>query len=256
MSKVDAVILAGAPNRGELQEVSQEEWEALIPIHGKPMLYYVLEALQKSERIENLIVVGPLVLQGYLPPNVRLIEGGSSLAENVLLGVNAVDRNGKVCLVTADIPLIRPEVIDDFLDRCSELEGDIFYPIVSKEASEQAYPETVRTYFTLKEGTFTGGNMLLAEVETILNSKWILDDLVFQRKKPWKIVRHLGFYFILKFLFKRLSLGQIEQRASELFGYKGVLIISPYPELSTDVDKPSDLTLAEQLLTVVQNKEA
>lgn len=34
------------------------------------------------------------------------------------------------------------------------------------------------------------------------------------------------------------------------------MIISPYPELSTDVDKPSDLTLAEKALPVVRNKEA
>lgn len=90
-------------------------------------------------------------------------------------------------MVTADIPMIRPEVIDDFLDRCSELEGDIYYPpIVSKEASEQVYPEVVRTYFTLKEGTFTGGNILLAAPEAILDSKWILDELIFERKNLGK----------------------------------------------------------------------
>lgn len=256
MFKVDAVILAGAPNSGELQEVSPEQWEALIPIHGKPMINYVVETLLRCKRVENLVVVGPLLLQEYLPPKVRLIEAGSGLTENVLLGVNAVDKKNKVCLVTADIPMIRPEVIDDFLDRCAELKGDIYYPLVSKEASEQAFPEVVRTYFTLKEGTFTGGNILLAAPETILSSKWILDELICQRKKPWKIIRHLGFYFILKFLLKQLTLQQIEQRAKEIFGYTGVLIISPYPELSTDVDKPGDLSLAEQVIPVVQNKEA
>ncbi len=241
-----------------MKEVSAEEWEALIPIHGKPMLNYVVDALLNCKRVENLVVVGPPLLRDHLPVKVRLIEAGSGLTENVLLGVNATEKKNKVCLVTADIPMIRPEVIDDFLDRCSELEGDIYYPpIVSKEASEQVYPEVVRTYFTLKEGTFTGGNILLAAPpEAILDSKWILDELIFERKKPWKIIRHLGLYFILKFLLKQLTLRQIEKRAHEIFGFGGLMIISPYPELSTDVDKPSDLTLAEKALPVVRNKEA
>ncbi len=256
MFKVDAVILAGAPNNGELKEVSPEEWEALIPIHGKPMLNYVVETLLHCKGIENAVVVGPSVLREYLPAKVRLIEAGPNLTENVLLGVNALEKRNKVCLVTADIPMISPEVINDFLHRCAELEGDIYYPIVSKEASEKAYPEVVRTYFTLKEGAFTGGNILLAAPEAILGSKWILDELIFQRKKPWKIVRHLGFYFILKFLLKQLTLQEIERRANEIFGYNGVMIISPYPELSTDVDKPSDLKLAEREISAVRNKEA
>lgn len=255
MLKVDAVVLAGAPNDGELKEASPEQWEALIPIHGKPMLNYVIEALQESKGVENLIVVGPPALKKIIPPQVPLIEAGLSLTDNVLLGIGALSRENKVCLVTADIPMLHPEAVDDFLERCSELEADIYYPVVSKEASEQVYPEVVRTYFNLKEGVFTGGNIVLANPRAILNSKELLDDVIFQRKKPWKIFRHLGFYFILKFLLKQLTIKQMEKRAQEIFGYTGVLIISPYPELSTDVDKPADLALAKKAIAL-KNKEA
>ena len=69
-------------------------------------------------------------------------------------------------------------------------------------------------------------------------------------------VRMLGFVFILKFLAKQLSMGELEKRASSILGYKGVFIISPYPELGTDVDKPSDLQLVRKALEPVQGKEA
>lgn len=254
--KVDAIILAGAPNTGQLKEVNSAKWEATIPIHGKPMVNYVIEALQKAKRVENLIVVAPLEIRDSLPAQITLVEAGSTLTENIFLALDVLDKKNKVLLVTADIPFIHPEVIDDFIDRCAELEGDVYYPLVSKEANQQLYPETVRTYFTLKEGTFTGGNILLVDPHALANSRWIMKDIISQRKKPWKIIRLLGFFFIIKFLTKQLSLHEIEKRASGVLGYSGVIIITPYPELGTDIDKPSDLELATKIITTAQGKEA
>lgn len=256
MMKVNAVVLAGAPNNGQLQEANSEKWEATIPIHGKPMVNYVIEALQKSARIENLVVVGPLEIKDVLPPGVALVESGDNLTDNIFRAVDALGHDNKILLVTSDIPFVHAEVIDDFIDRCGELVGDVYYPVISKEANQQVYPETVRTYFTLKEGSFTGGNVILASPQAITDSRWVMDEIICKRKKPWKLIRMLGFVFIIKFFAKRLSLRELEQRVSELLGYTGVVIISPYPELGTDVDKPSDLNLALRIIADVQGKEA
>lgn len=254
--KVDAVVLAGAPNNGQLKEVSGEKWEATIPIHGKPMVNYVIETLQNSKSVENLLVVGPLEIKDALPPHVTLVESGDTLTDNIFIGLNALEKKNMVLYVTADIPFVHPECIDDFVDRCAELDAEIYYPLISKEANLQVYPETVRTYFKLKEGTFTGGNIIMASPEAIADSRWIMDEVIFNRKQPWKIFRLLGFRFILKFLTKRLTLQEIEKQASGILGHNGILIISPYPELGTDVDKPSDLALATRLIGSVQGKEA
>lgn len=255
--KVDAVVLAGAPNTSQLKDVDSAKWEAAISIHGKPMVNYVIEALQKTESIEKIVAAAPADLQNLLPERVSFVPSGASLVDNVFLAAEALQgRNNKILLVTADIPLIHAEAIDDFLARCGELQGEIFYPIISQEANEQVYPEAVRTYFSLKEGTFTGGNILLATPEAINNSRWIMDEVISKRKHPWKLFRLLGFWFIIKFLTKRLTLQEVEKQASEILGYTGVAIISPYPELGTDVDKPSDLALATKMLDSVQGREA
>jgi GTP:adenosylcobinamide-phosphate guanylyltransferase len=254
--KVDAVVLAGAPNSGALQEARPEKWEAEIPIHGKPMVNYVIEALQSSSRIADIIVVGPREIKDLLAPKVRWIQSGEGLGENIYRAMDALEKNNNVLFVTSDIPFIHAEAIDDFIDRCVELTGEIYYPLVSREANEQLFPETVRTYFTLKEGVFTGGNIILAHPQAVINSRWIVDEVVARRKTPWKLVRMLGFIFILKFFTKQLSLRELERRVSEILGHSGTVIISPYPELSTDVDKPSDLQLAETHIAVVQDKEA
>lgn len=247
--KVDAVVLAGAPNNGQLKESSSAKWEATIPIHNKPMVNYVIEALLNSSRIEKIVVVGPEEIRNTLTAtHITFVESGKSLPENIFRAMDVLDQTNKVLLVTSDIPFVHAEAIDDFIDRCTELSGDVYYPLVSREANEKLYPEAVRTYFTLKEGSFTGGNTLLANPEAINNSRWVMDEVFSQRKKPWKIISMLGFIFICRFALKQLRLRDLEQRASSLLGYKGVLIISPYPELGTDVDKPSDLELAQKMI--------
>jgi len=254
--KVDAVVLAGAPNSGQLQEADAAKWEAAIPIHGKQMVNYVVEALQNSQHVARTVVVGPLEIRDALPPGVTFVQNGNSLQENIFLAMDRLEKKNKVLLITSDIPLVHAEAIDDFLERCGDLQGDVYYPLISKEANEQMFPESQRTYFTLKEGCFTGGNLILASPQAIINSRWVMDEAFSQRKKPWKLVRMLGFVFILKFLAKQLSMGELEKRASSILGYKGVFIISPYPELGTDVDKPSDLQLVRKALEPVQGKEA
>ena len=153
--KVDAMVLAGAPNTGKLQEVSPEEYEATIPVGGKPLISYVVDAIKSTPRIREIVVVGPKVLAELLPAGVRLVESGSSLTDNILRGTAALRNSPKILVVTSDIPFIHRDAIEDFLDRCAELQADLYYPIVSKEANEQLYPDCVRTYVTLKEGTFT-----------------------------------------------------------------------------------------------------
>lgn len=254
--KVDAVVLAGAPNDGKLQEASPEKWEAVIPIQGKPMINYVLEVLQALQRVESLVVVGPPEIEKHLPQGTRLVACGKSLVENVFLGVEALERRNKILLVSSDIPFIHTEAMDDFLDRCSELERDVYYPLISQESNEQVFPETVRTYFKLKEGTFTGGNILLAAPKAIVGSREIMNQVVLQRKKPWKIIGILGCVFLIKLLMSRLTLSEIEKRAQEISGYSGALMITPYPEIGTDVDKPADLELARKMISPNHSKEA
>ncbi len=195
--------------------------------------------------------MGPKVLAELLPAGVRLVESGSSLTDNILRGTAALRNSPKILVVTSDIPFIHRDAIEDFLDRCAELQADLYYPIVSKEANEQVYPDCVRTYVTLKEGTFTGGNMVLATPAVLSNSKQLMAKVVTFRKKPWKLAKILGLSFVVKLFLKQLSLAELEKRASQLLGVRGVAIISPYPEIGTDVDKPSDLELAERIMGAV-----
>ena len=74
---VNAVILAGAPNNGPLRDSSPAANEALIEIYGRPMLDYVVGALNASSQIGRMVIVGPPADFAGLYPGAMLVESGS-----------------------------------------------------------------------------------------------------------------------------------------------------------------------------------
>lgn len=249
MTKIDVIILAGADNDGALKAVTDTPYEALIMLAGKPMVKYVVDAAAKSRYVDRVVIVGPeRQLREFFDDKVfHIAQCGDSMVENILIGIEMLQSRGKVLLLTSDIPLITPEAIDDFIDRCNAAEGDVYYPIVSREANDAKYPGVKRTYVRLKEGVFTGGNMALLQPQIVRKNHRMIERAVSMRKKPWQLSRLLGFKFIVKFIFNKLSLNEIEQRVQLMLGFRGIGIISPYPEVGIDVDKPSDLYLMQKV---------
>ncbi|MGE5575953.1 MAG: NTP transferase domain-containing protein, partial [Syntrophothermus sp.] len=229
MTKIDVVVLAGANNDGALKAVTDTPYEALIMLAGKPMVKYVVDAAARSKYVGRVVIVGPeRQLREFLDDTAFYIaQCGETMVENILIGIEMLQPRGKVLLVTSDIPLLTPEAIDDFIERCNAAEADIYYPIVSREANDAKYPGVKRTYVRLKEGVFTGGNMALLQPQVVRKSHKMIERAVSMRKKPWQLSRLLGFKFIVKFVFNKLSLTEIEQRVQLILGFKGVGIISP-----------------------------
>lgn len=253
MPSLDAVVLAGGertdtgidPGAGE-----EQRYEALLEIGGRPMVEYVVAALRGSPRIGRVVVVGPAeALRARVAPlGFEAVEGGETMVESLLNGIKHLGEAGRVLVATADIPLLTPQAIDDFIDRCQLLEADIYYPIVSKDTNDSLYPGVRRTYVRLRDGTFTGGNVVLLEPGVVREIQALIEWAVRVRKKPWQLSRLLGPWFVVRFLTKQLSLAEIEERVKQTLGLRGAAVVSPYPEIGIDVDKASDLLLVREAL--------
>jgi len=74
------------------------------------------------------------------------------------------------------------------------------------------------------------------------------EELVKRRKSPLAMARLFGLGLVLQFLFKRLTIPAVEKRFAEVTGISGKALISGYAEVGVDVDKPSDLLLAQAYL--------
>lgn len=247
---VDAIILAGAKNTGPLKECSNSPYEAGIEIAGRPMVELVVAALLKVKRVNRIIVVVP---EGILSPVVRervwkVVSPGETMVDSLIGAFEASEPDAPVLVVTSDIPMISPEAVDDFLDRCDRRPAEVYYSFVSKEANELKYPGVQRTYVKLKDGTYTGGNIVLIHPKVVREHRKRLIQAVALRKQPLKLCRLLGLIFFVKLLFGQLTVAEIERRVERILHLQGAGIISPFPEVGIDVDKPSDLELARKAL--------
>lgn len=251
----DAVILAGGESTSELKKIAPYDNEALIIIGEYPMIYYVFNALRESSRIRNIVISGPVeALRNIFPrqENLYFAASGQDAIESFSNAVNVLqeqsDITEKLLILPTDIPFITTAAIDDFLAQCESIEADFYYPVTSKEVNETKFPGVSRTYVNLKEGTFTGGNLFLIRTSVIGQCLDIGVKLVKRRKNPVAMARLFGFSLVWKFIFKQLGIPTIKRRFYEVTGIKGEAIISQYAEVGVDVDKPSDLNLAQQYL--------
>lgn len=246
-----ALVLAGGLNLGPLRKVSSARYEAEIKIAGRPMIDYVVMALQSVPALEKIVVVcGENILSESEKRKVTaVIQPGKTMLESLNNGLQALDTEKPVLVLTADIPLINKEAIEGFLNRCKEKEADVYYSVVPKEVNDRKYPGVQRTYVKLKEGIFTGGNVVLLSPWVIRNHMDILNKAISYRKKPLQLCFLLGWKFLFSLFLGRLTIKQIEARVSKMLKFKAAGVISLFPEVGIDVDKPSDLQLVNKVLS-------
>ncbi|UNC90694.1 nucleotidyltransferase family protein [Candidatus Contubernalis alkaliaceticus] len=249
---MQALLLAGARGSSPLVEELGLTNKSLIPIHGKPMIQYVLEELNCVKGIKKITVVGPPEELKKIKTAVpfSIVPEKGEIMENMLEGFRSFSTAdaGPTFILTSDIPLITCKSLEDFIERSLETQADFCYPVIEKEVCEKKYSGVVRTYVRLKEGLFTGGNIFLIDSAIVERTAKKAISFLALRKKPHLMAVKLGLPFIVKFIFKKVSLEDAERRASIIFGVKGKAIISPYAEIGFDVDKVSDLHLAEEYL--------
>lgn len=246
----NALVLAGMKEKGPLEIAANVENKALIMINGRPVIDYIVNALKGSKNIDKIVVVGPKnELYPYIGEKVeKIIESGNSMLYNLEVGIKYFNSNEDLLISTSDIPLISPQAIDEFIEKCLERKAHLGYPIIKKENIIKKYPETQRTYVKIKEGTVCGGNILFFKPKIFYENKELIQELFENRKAMWKWAKILGFKFVLKYLLKIITLDEIEKKVSRLVGYKSVAIITSYPEIMIDLDKISDYVLVQKYI--------
>lgn len=247
---VNALVLAGRTNSDALREYTQTASKALIDINGKPMIRYVVDSLTTVPDVQRVVVVGPVdELAGVVSGDkVTLVPDGEGIVDNVRRGARQLPPHEPILIATSDIPLLTPEVVQHFLAQCQARPADLYYSIVEKSASERKYPLVKRTYVALQDGTFTGGNLFLVYPSVIEQVAPKAEAFIEQRKSPLQLARLLGFQFVLKLILRLLTIADLEERVSTLWGVRGAAIVSPHPEIGIDVDKPADLQLVRAAL--------
>lgn len=237
---VTAVILGGG--RGDaLARRAGVAAKALVPFSGQPLVLYVLRALRACPAVAHIVYVGEA--HGVIAAQAdQLVPAGRTFVESFSAGVaaalaHAPDR--AVLVTTADLPWLRADALADFLTAASG--AMLAYPIVRREVAEAQFPEQRRTFVRLKEGRFTGGNLMLLAPEMVPVLLPFVERAYGGRKNPLALARLFGADFIVRLALGRLSLGAIEARAAQLLGLPVRAVITPFASIGADVDKPEHL---------------
>jgi len=250
MKTYPALILAGfSPDKPDPLAIAMGvERKSLISLAGKPMVYWVAKALQESGRISKIYVVGMDESDGVeFDTEVIYVPNQNSHFDNILAGVEAIQEHEPQAqyflTASADIPLLRPSTVQWFVETCENMGGDLFYSVVEKNVMESEFPDSRRSYVPVVEGKLCGGDLFFIRTAIVHNNEQLVRELLAKRKSPWQQARLLGFKTIVKFLFRRLSIQDAEELSQRLLKAEGHVIVSPYPDLAMDVDKPHQLDI-------------
>lgn len=251
-----ALVLAGGhPGPGDpLFPLTQGKPKALLPLLGRPMLQWVLDALNASQHITHLLIFG--VSEKDYPWDVRkearFVPGQGSMVRNVLYGLQTLARSGHgdepVLLVSGDVPAITGGILDWVAENAMRLRFPVIYHVVERRAMEKRFPGVKRTYVRLRDMEVCGADVNVAHTRLAFREDNLWERIVAARKSPWKQATLIGWGTLLRLLLRRLTLEEAVRRVRERLGLEATALVSPYPEMAMDVDKPQHVSLVEAFL--------
>ena len=252
MVQVDAILPAGGRITGAFAREAGAEIKALISLGGRTILERTIDALHATGRVERIVVIGPdttATRSAASAADTMLLEAGPSSPANILRGLEWLRqvRGGslpdRVLVVTTDLPFLTAQAITAFLDACPA-ELDMCVALLRRQEYEARFPDLKIRYVRLRDGEWTIGCAFLVNPSAIIQHRDRIEQAFAARKSQLAMIRMLGVGFILRFLARRLSIADIEQRVLAILGCTGGAVFGCPPELAFDIDLPKEYRYA------------
>jgi len=252
---MDAIVIAGgvAQPGQPLYPLTGSQPKALLPVCGKPMIQWVLAALDSAQMIERVVIVGLADVEGLqcaklaaaLPDQNGMLE---NIRHGVRRGLASGSGSSRVAIVSSDIPAVLPEQVD-WVARCAEeSDHDLYYNVVRRAVMERCFPGSNRSYVRLKDAEVCGGDLNVIRKSTATVNEELWGKIIAARKNPLKQAALLGFDTLFLLVFRLMSLQDAVERVSRRVGIRGRALDCPYAEIAMDVDKPHQLELIQRYL--------
>ena len=251
---MDAIVTAGGIPLPEepLYPATQGNSKALVDIAGKPMIQWILDALDQARTIDRIVIVGLTEKSGisskkpvsYVSNQGKMIENLKAGAEKVL----EVNPKAKYALiVSSDIPAITGEMVDWVVNTSMQTQRDVYYNVIQREVMEERFPGCKRTWTKLKDMEVCGGDMNVGRLGMIVDDdRDIWNKITDSRKNPLKQAALIGFGTALSLLFGQLTLQKAEESIMKKLGITGRAMVCPYAEVGMDVDKLFQLEIMRE----------
>jgi molybdopterin-guanine dinucleotide biosynthesis protein A len=251
VTPITTVVLAGGPADDVSALQPGLPNKAFVRIGDATLVERTIRALRASSEVGRIIAVAPLAAHHNpaLAGANDLRPDGIKIRESLHSGLNALPPDELVLIAASDLPILTPEAVSDFVRRARECDPDIGYGCLERAAHVARFPEVPHTWAHLREGTFCGGGLMVMKPRALPVLETFIERLGAARKNPLALAALFGRRMLLKFALRRLHLAEAEARASVLVGAPVRAIVSPFAETAVNVDRVTDVALAERLVT-------
>jgi molybdopterin-guanine dinucleotide biosynthesis protein A len=300
--RFDAAILIG--DRGKSRPIKGEN-KNFLKLDGLPLFFYVLQALEQSHYVRRIFVAGDQnrirdSIDTYgnclnYPEKITPLEQGRNLFENAFIasrkamGLPSTSdapfdpelEEQALLFLPGDTPLVTPQEIDEFLEKCSLEDGDYFLGMTPEESLKPFYPTQTEkgikmAYYFVEGKKIRQSNLHLTKPLKIKNRQPIQDiyDCRYQKelmnfvKLFWAFyrtnVRWQGIYYYLMLYWnffmsriglealappfsKLLRLEAIEEAIGKLLGCRFTVVETKLAGGALDIDSEKDYETMERM---------
>jgi hypothetical protein len=253
---MNAFIMAGkVPTEDDpLYSFTRGGPKALVDIAGKPMVQWVLDALNESPEVEQIAIVGLSAADGlHSDKAISYVPDQGDMLLNALAGLSWVAElspdNPYALFCSADIPAITGSIVNWRVKTALETPAfDLDYVAVERSVMEARFPGSNRSYIRFRDVEVCGGDMNVIHVGMAVR-EGIWHKIIDTRKSPLRQAALIGVDTLLLLLLRRLTLTQTAARVQRRLGIVGRAHLSPHAEIAMDVDKPHQLELMRKDLS-------
>jgi GTP:adenosylcobinamide-phosphate guanylyltransferase len=248
---MDAIVTAGGiPTPGEpLYEYTQGGSKALLDISGKPMIQWVLDALDGASQIEQVTIIGLPENSGVTGAKINaFIPNQGGLLQNIYGGVKHVldarPNTNHLLAVSSDIPGITAEMVNWAVNKAEETDLDAYYNVITRQVMEARYPNSRRSYIHFRDVAVCGGDMNVMRAKLVRSSDQLWERIIAARKNALKQAALVGYDTAILLLLRLITLDQAVKMVTRRLKISGQAVLCPYAEIGMDVDKPHQLEIA------------
>jgi molybdopterin-guanine dinucleotide biosynthesis protein A len=250
MNKTTVVVLAGGPHDELAARTPGAPNKAFVEIAGVTLVERTLRALRAAPSIGRIIVVAPPQMHGgnalALADECR--TDGKRIRDSLRSGLADLPLDDDILVSTSDLPVLTVASVEDYIARAKSKNADLTYGCLEKRTHLAKFPEVPHTWAPLRDGTYCGTGFITIRPRVFPSLERFIEQLGQARKNPLHLARLFGFGVLLRFALRRLSIAQAEARASQVIGAPVRAVVSTYPEIGVNVDRISDIALAETLV--------
>lgn len=249
-ARLTAVVLAGGPRDCVAALVPGAANKAFVPIARVPLVARTIAALRASGRVGRIIVVAPRSTHtdDALAEADEIRADGPTMTESLRSGTRGLPAEELVLVCASDLPILSAGALEEFVELAERSGADIVYACVERTTHRARFPAVPHTWARLQNGNYCGGGCAALRPRTLGALEKFMGRLGAARKNPLRLASVFGVRILVRYALGRLTIAEAERRGSALVGVSVAAAVCTFAEIAVNVDRPSDVALAERLV--------